>query len=166
MAEPNVRALHDPIRQATTVRSDRTHTFGVFVRRLGDWWPTRTHSQGQDKVVTVHLEERLDGRVYETWADGQEKDWGRVIIWEPPERFAITWHTLSEVTEVEVRFHELGPALTRVELEHRGWERLPADEVIEMTTPPGGYPDGWRHILALFTDFAERTSPTGHPHDG
>jgi hypothetical protein len=152
MAETNVRSLHEPIRQATTVRSTRAHTFEVFVRRIGDWWPTGSHSLGLDKLVAVHFEQELGGRVYETWADGQQRDWGHVIAWEPPERFTITWNTLSEVTEVEVRFHELGPALTRVEVEHRGWERLPAEEVIAATTPSRGYSDGWKLILACFAE--------------
>jgi hypothetical protein len=155
MSEANVRSFHDPIRQATTVRSAREHAFEVFVRRIGDWWPVQSHSLGQDKVVAVRFEQELGGRVYETWADGRQRDWGRVITWEPPERFAITWHTLSETTEVEVRFSELGPALTRVQVEHRGWERLPAEEVIARTSTPGGYSEGWKLILACFADALE-----------
>ncbi len=155
MPDSNVRSLYEPIRQATTVQSGRAHTFSVFTRRLADWWPVRSHSLGQEKVVSVHVEERLGGRVYEVWSDGQEHDWGQIITWDPPERFAMTWNTLSEVTEVEVHFRELGPALTRVELEHRGWERLPADEVALRTAPPNGYPYGWQKILARFTACAE-----------
>jgi hypothetical protein len=89
--------------------------------------------------------------VYEIWGDGTERLWGNVIVWEPLDRFAITWHTLSEVTEVEVHFKELGPALTRVELEHRGWERLTADEIAEWRAR---YAGGWKLILGLFTDAA------------
>lgn len=158
MTEANTRSLHDPIRQATTVRSGREHAFEVFVRRIGDWWPTETHSLGQEKVVAVHFEEELGGRVYETWGDGHQREWGRVITWEPPERFAITWQTLSQTTEVELRFRELAPALTRVEVEHRGWERLPAEEVIAWTTPPSGYSEGWRLILARFEEAATESA--------
>jgi hypothetical protein len=152
ITEPSTRSPHDPIRQATTVRGDRDRTFEVFVRRIGDWWPTDRHSLGQEKVVAVHFEQALGGRVYETWADGHQRDWGNVITWEPPERFAITWYTLSETTEVEVRFRELGPALTRVEVEHRGWERLPAEEILAWRATPGGYSDGWKLILARFAE--------------
>jgi len=154
MPEPTVRSLYDPIRQTTNVRSDRDHVFSVFVRRLADWWPLQSHSLGQEKVAEVHVEERLGGRVYEVWSDGQERDWGEIIVWEPPERFAMTWRTLSEETEVELHFLELGAALTRVELEHRGWERLPAEEVIERTSPPGGYPHGWQLILGRLAEYA------------
>ena len=45
---------------------------------------------------------------------GTEVDWGEVLIWEPPARFVMTWHMAAAVTEVELTFTELGPALTRV----------------------------------------------------
>lgn len=147
-----------PIRQATMVRSGREHTFEVFVRRIGDWWPTRPFSQGQDRVVEVHVEPELGGRVYETWDDGSEVDWGRVIGWDPPARFAMTWEVLPAVTEVEIRFLELGPALTRVELEHRGWERLTAEQIVACTTVEGGYREGWRIILGRLAALSEETS--------
>ena len=39
------------------------------------------------------------------------------------------WHLRADrvdATEVEITFSELDDALTRVEIEHRGWERLGA----------------------------------------
>lgn len=139
-----------PIRKAITVRSDVDHTFGVFVREIGQWWPTRPFSVGQDQVVAVIFEPFVGGRVYETWADGNEVDWGRVLAWTPPTRFAMTWEILPAVTEVEVRFLALGPNLTRVEVEHRGWERLTAAQLAVATTQEGGYSAGWERILSVF----------------
>jgi hypothetical protein len=47
----NVHPLkRPPIRQSTLVRNDRAHTFEVFVRDIGAWWPARPHSLGQDRV--------------------------------------------------------------------------------------------------------------------
>src|SRR5690349_7489806 len=115
------------IKQATIVRGARARTFDVFVREIGSWWPTGPFSLGHDKVVAVTFEPRLGGRVYETWADGTEVAWGEVIGWQPPSRFTITWTVLTAVTVVEVVFTELGPSLTRVALEHRGWEKLSTD---------------------------------------
>lgn len=155
-APDNVRPLRrPPIRQATLVRSDVAHTFEVFVRDIGAWWPTRPFSLGQDKVTGVTFERALGGRVYETWADGTEVDWGTVIAWQPPERFAMTWTALPGGTEVELRFAALGPALTRVALEHRGWEQLTEEQLAAATSVPGGYDAGWAHILALFTHTVE-----------
>ena len=114
-----------PIRQSTMVRSSAEHTFDVFVRTLDQWWPLRTHSQGQEKVVGVTCEERVGGRVFETWADGQTRTWGTLLAWEPPTRFVLTWDIIEPpVTEVELTFRELAPSLTRVQVEHRGWEKL------------------------------------------
>lgn len=143
------RSVVEPVRQSTTVRSDRDHVFDVFVRELGQWWPTHPLSLGgADRVVKLVVEERLDGRVYEVWDDGTEADWGRILRWEPPERFAMTWrsttrHEGGAETEVELRFVALGPSLTRVELEHRGWERLSADVT-------GSYDEGWAMVLERF----------------
>lgn len=113
----------EPIREAVLVHSDLAHTFHVFVRDIGRWWPTGTHSIGGDKVVRVVLEERTGGRLHEAWADGTEHTWARVLAWDPPAGFTLSWDLQPE-TEVELRFRAAGPGLTRVELEHRGWERL------------------------------------------
>jgi len=147
----------EPIRKAVIVRSDIDHTFGVFVREIGAWWPTRPFSLGQARVTAVTFEERVGGRVYETWDDGRQLDWGHVLTWDPPATFAITWEILPATTEVEVRFRSLGPALTRVEVEHRGWERLSFEELAAATSQAGGYSAGWDAILAAFTAAAQAT---------
>ncbi|BCJ39428.1 ATPase [Actinoplanes ianthinogenes] len=161
----NVRPLRrPPIRQQTIVRSDRAHTFEVFVRDLGSWWPTRPHSLGQDRVTAVTFERRLGGRVFETWSDGTEVEWGEVIAWQPPERFAMTWTILPAVTEVELSFTELAPSLTRVALEHRGWERLTEEQLAAATSVPGGYSAGWKSILEIFARTVEAAA--ADPRDG
>jgi hypothetical protein len=80
-----------------------------------------------ERVEAVVLEGRRGGRLYERWHDGGEADWGRVVAWEPPQRLVLSWKPNPErkaATEVEVRFVAVEPDHTRVELEHRGWERL------------------------------------------
>lgn len=127
----------------------------MFVRTIGQWWPTRPYSIGQDRVVDVIFQAGADRRVYEKWDDGHEVDWGRVLVWEPPDRFAITWEVVPAVTEVEVRFRALGPALTRVELEHRGWEKLTEEQLATATAAPGGYEAGWARIVEALRTAAE-----------
>jgi uncharacterized protein YndB with AHSA1/START domain len=139
-----------PIRQSTVVRSNAEHTFDVFVRTLDQWWPLRTHSLGQEQIVDVTFEERVGGRVYETWADGQTRIWGTLLAWEPPKRFVMTWNIIEpNVTEVELTFRELGPALTRVQVEHRGWEKLSEEQLKNVR---GDYSGGWTYILRLFAE--------------
>ena len=149
-----------PVRQSTLVRSDVTHTFDVFVRTIGTWWPVRPFSRGQDRVRDVTFERRRGGRVYETWDDGTERDWGEVLTWEPPSRFCMTWLVTPAATEVELTFTELGPALTRVSVEHRGWERLSDAELQAACALPGGYAGGafakgWGVILGEFAKVLE-----------
>jgi Activator of Hsp90 ATPase homolog 1-like protein len=148
-----------PVRQATLVRSDVDHTFGVFVRTLGAWWPVQ-FSAGQERVRDVTLEPRLGGRVYETWQDGTVLEWGELLVWEPPQRFTMTWTCTPALTEVELTFTALGPALTRVAVEHRGWESLSEAQLSDDCALPGGYNSGayskgWTAILARFTAAAE-----------
>ena len=142
-----------PIRQATTVRSDVEHTFTVFVREIGTWWPTSIISAGQDRVRAVTVEPRRGGRVYETWHDDTTVAWGTLLVWEPPRRFTMSWTCTPAPTEVELTFTALGPALTRVAVEHRGWEALSEAQLREDCGQPGGYAagafaTGWTRILA------------------
>jgi uncharacterized protein YndB with AHSA1/START domain len=142
-----------PVRQSVVVRSDRPHTFGTFVRTIGVWWPVTPFSAGRDQVRDVTFEQHAGGRVYETWQDGTEVDWGEVRVWEPPERFVMTWNMTTVVTEVELTFAVLGPALTRVSVEHRGWEQLTEEQLARDCALPGGYSGGaysrgWTMILA------------------
>src|SRR6185312_1923034 len=116
-----VTALHrPPVRQSTIVRSDVGHTFDVFVREIGTWWPRTPYSVGHERVRDVTVEPRVAGCVYETWDDGTVHEWGRLLAFDRPHRFAMTWVCTPATTEVELTFTALGPALTRVAVEHRG----------------------------------------------
>jgi len=167
-AAANVTPLRrPPVRQATVVRSDQRHTFEVFVRTIGVWWPVRPFSRGQERVRDVTFDERVGGRVYESWQDGTTVDWGEVVAWEPPARFVLTWALTPASTEVEFTFSALGPALTRVAVEHRGWEALSAAQLAEACALQGGYAGGafnagWATILGRFTA-AQSGSPVGDP---
>jgi hypothetical protein len=141
-----------PVRQSTLVRSDVRHTFETFVRTIGAWWPVTPFSAGQDQVRDVVVEQRNGGRVYERWAGGTEVDWGELLVWEPPARFVMTWNQTPVPTEVELSFAALGPALTRITVEHRGWEALTDEQLATDCALPGGYSAGsysagWAQIL-------------------
>jgi hypothetical protein len=72
-----------PVRQSVVVRSDRRHTFGTFVSTIGIWWPVTPFSAGRDRVRDVTFEQRQGGRVYETWQDGTEIEWGELLMIGP-----------------------------------------------------------------------------------
>jgi hypothetical protein len=139
----------EAVRKSVVVNCDRQHAFEVFTRGIGSWWPTHTyHSIGGEKIVEVVFEERVGGRIYEKHDDGNEGDWGSVLVWEPPTRFVMKWHPGEDdgrATELEVRFAQEGDA-TRVDLEHRGWE-IYADEAQQTQQ---SYNTGWDEVLGYF----------------
>jgi uncharacterized protein YndB with AHSA1/START domain len=133
------------IRKSITVEAPLERTFEVFTAEIATWWPMRTHSVGEDKVAHVAIEGAVGGRLYERWQDGEERDWGTVTAWEPPSRVAFTWHPgrgPETAQDVEVRFTAEG-GRTRVDLEHRGWERL-GDRMNEVAAR---YDSGWDEVL-------------------
>lgn len=152
-----------PVRQSVLVRCSRAHTFETFVAQIGTWWPVNPFSAGQDRVRDVTVERRIGGRVYETWADGKQVDWGELLAWEPPRRFSMTWAIVTAATEVELTFTELGPALTKVSVVHSGWEKLSDEQLAEDCALPGGYQGGafdkgWAFILGRLAAAAEGSS--------
>jgi uncharacterized protein YndB with AHSA1/START domain len=119
----------EPIRLSFDVDCPVDHAFEVWTARIGQWWPA-DHSVSAEPDLTVILEPRPGGRIYERTSSGVEHDWGEVTTWDPPSRLGYTWHLKrdrSDATDVEIRFIARGEAGTKVEIEHRGWERLGAD---------------------------------------
>jgi hypothetical protein len=101
------------------------HAFSVWTSGIGTWWPLDHTATGQAALVV--LQSGVGGRIYERTADGVEHEWGEVTAWQPPARLAYLWYLgtdRADATEVEIRFLAQGAAATRVEIEHRGWERL------------------------------------------
>jgi uncharacterized protein YndB with AHSA1/START domain len=150
-----------PVRKSIRVNADQAHAFEVFTSGLGRWWP-RTHTIGKPPMQTAVLEPRLGGRWYELSEDGSQADVGKVLVWEPPERFVISWGLNSNwkpdttvSSEVEVRFIAQGPLATLVELEHRNFERLGAEAGASMRKDVDG---GWPGMLEHFKREAETSS--------
>jgi Activator of Hsp90 ATPase homolog 1-like protein len=119
----------EPLRYAIEVACPTDHAFAVWTEKASSWWPP-SHTMGGQPGMTVVFEGRVGGRIYERTAAGAEHEWGEVTIWEPPRRLGYLWHIATDradATEVEIKFVEVvagDDARTRVEIEHRGWERL------------------------------------------
>jgi uncharacterized protein YndB with AHSA1/START domain len=114
----------EPLRLSFVVGCPREVAFGLWSEPRR-WWPPG-HTATGEPGSTVAIEPFVDGRFFERTAAGEEIEWGRIVAWEPPRRLAYTWHLRTDradATEVEVVFHEEG-AGCRVEIEHRGWDRL------------------------------------------
>ena len=118
--------MSEPLKLSFDVACSPEHAFRVWTSRISTWWPSDHTVSGQSDLEIV-LESGVGGRIYERTAEGVEHDWGEVTIWEPPSRLAYEWYLnqgRADATEVEIRFLTQGIAATRVEIEHRGWERL------------------------------------------
>jgi hypothetical protein len=151
------------VKKSVTVPLGKAAAFDLFVRRIADWWPLETRS-ASGKALSCAVEPRVGGRIFETTRDGDELLWGHILVWEEAARLVFTWRVpgLEEgaATEVEVRF--IGEAaLTRVELEHRNWERLGA----LASTLRGLYDGGWAPILARYLALATGAALPGPPRD-
>jgi len=127
----NVVASVPSVRHTITVEASRGHAFDVFTRGIDTWW-FRDHHIGTEPLEEVVMEPREGGRVFERGIHGAECDWGRVLVWDPPSRLVVSWGIggdwrfdpdLAHASEYEVRFIEESPARTRVEFEHRHFER-------------------------------------------
>ncbi len=118
----------EPLRLQFDVACSVEHAFRVWTSGIGSWWPV-DHSVSAEVGLMVVLEPGTGGRIYERTRGGVEHDWGEVTVWEPPTRLEYLWHLRrdrADATEVEIRFAPQGQLRTRVEIEHRGWERLGA----------------------------------------
>jgi uncharacterized protein YndB with AHSA1/START domain len=147
------------VRKSVTVRRSVEEAFRVFSEGVATWWPLQTHSVGERSAKTCVLEGRVGGRFFERQEDGTEAVWGTVTVWEPPQRLAFTWHPgrdESTAQEIEIRFTPVDGG-TRVELEHRGWEKL-GERAEEARNE---YESGWDFVLGCYVDVINSPSGSG-----
>jgi uncharacterized protein YndB with AHSA1/START domain len=149
-----------PVRKSIVVQATPQKAFDVFTAGIDRWWP-KTHGIGEGPVIESVIEPFVGGRWYSRHADG-EAVVGHVLVWEPARRFVCSWEISADwkpdsrrafASEVEVRFVAEGPGATRVEVEHRNFERMAA---------PGGeklrndVDRGWPAIMELFAEEISR----------
>ena len=146
----------EPLRLAFEVRCPAPHAFDVWTARISQWWPI-SHTISAEAGLLVVLEGRPGGRIFERTPGGLEHDWGEVTVWEPPRRLCYLWHLRADradATEVEITFIDQGEASTRVEIEHRGWDRLGAFGLEWRDVNSAG----WSGLLPYFIPAAECTA--------
>jgi uncharacterized protein YndB with AHSA1/START domain len=155
-----IRIKPAPIRKSVTVDAPVGKAFDVFTESFARWWP-KSKSIGKTALQSAVIEPMAGGRWYEIGEDGKECDWGEVLVWEPPSRVLLAWrigadwsYNPSLLTEVDIRFIELGANSTRVELEHRKLENM--GETAEASRQIYDSGDGWNGILASYAAEIER----------
>jgi hypothetical protein len=137
------------------------HAFHVWTAETSRWWPV-THTVTAETGLEVVFEAGPGGRIFERTPAGVEVDWGEITVWEPPRRLGYLWHIRADradATEVEIAFSDHGDATTRVEIEHRGWERL--------GTRGPGWRDanraGWDGVLPDYVSACSRAGSSRRP---
>ena len=154
----STQAADTSVGTSIVVEASPERAFRVFTEGIGSWWDPDHHLL-DCALAEMIFEPRVGGHVYDVGVDGSECRWARVLAYEPPQRFVISWDIdlqwkletdLEKTSEVEVRFVPEGAGRTRVELEHRhldrhgeGWEGM-RDAV--------GASDGWNSGLQRFAN--------------
>ena len=137
------------VRKTVTVDCSVEEAFRIFTTDALSWWPVESHSIHQ-AVSEIVFEPREGGEVYEVSESGERGHWATVLAWDPPNRLLLGWNIRraeAEGTEVEVHFLDEGVA-TRVELEHRGWERLSEGGEEKRDD----YDSGWEFVLGKYVN--------------
>jgi uncharacterized protein YndB with AHSA1/START domain len=157
-----------PVRKTISVKAGAERAFQVFTHEVDSWWP-RSHHIGKTPMTRMLIEGRAGGRCYSEHDDGAECDWGRILVWEPPRRFVMAWRInptwqfepdLAKSSEVEVRFTPEPDGSTRVDLEHRHFQRHGAGAEADAVRTAVDSPGGWSGLLDLF---AVRVEAAGSP---
>ena len=141
----------------------RVRAFELFTDGFARWYPAEYSWSGR-LLDWIGLEGHVGGACFERGPHGFRCDWGRVLVWAPPESVAFTWQIgVSRVPEpdpvrvsdIEVGFQPAGEDATRVTFSHQhfsrhgeGWEEY----VAAMASP-----EGWPYILSRF-EKAARTA--------
>lgn len=149
-----------PIRKRIVVPVSADIAFRAFLRM--EAWMPESHTLLEEARRDILLEQHAGGRWVERGIGGSERDWGKVLACEPPNRLLLAWQIGSRwtydpdlVTEVEVTFAE-DRGSTVVELEHRNIERMGegAAEVWEALNSD----QGWNGDLAGYIRFVSEAS--------
>jgi len=149
---------HTAVHSEVVVDASQARAFKLFTEQFDKIKPREHNMLGVDIAESV-FEPHAGGRVYDRGVDGSERQWARVLAYEPPERIVFSWDISpywqietdpSKTSEVEVRFVAESAERTRVELEHRhldrhgdGWEGL--REGVDGA-------DGWPRYLARYAE--------------
>jgi uncharacterized protein YndB with AHSA1/START domain len=151
-----------PVRKTINVNTSVERAFHVFTEGMDSWWP-RSHNISQSPMEKAIIESKAGGRCYQRSVDGSECDWGRILVWEPPRRFVLAWHLNGEwqyepdaakASEVEVSFTREPDGSTRVDLEHRHFDRHGAGGAAIRAGVDS--PEGWGGLLQMYKEAAAK----------
>ncbi len=146
---------------ALRVKVPIERAFDAFVEEIGAWWRPNALFQTTPRAPGVlAFEPGQGGRLTETLANGKVFEIGQITSWDPPSRLAFSWRQANFPpdlhTEVEVCFEAVGEGETRVSVEHRGFDQVPAGSAARHGFPDQALlmrlADWWRGLLTSYRD--------------
>jgi uncharacterized protein YndB with AHSA1/START domain len=83
--------------------------FEAFTEEIGEWWrPNPLFALTPRGDGRLRFEPGEGGRLVATLANGKEFEVGRITVWKPGERLALTWRQATfapgQSTRLDVRF--------------------------------------------------------------
>lgn len=148
---------------ALRVQASPSQAFEAFTREIAAWWrPNMMFQFTPRSPGRVAFEPPADGRAgrfTETLSNGKVFEIGEVSVWEPGQRLVFGWRQAAfaegQATEVEVTFEAVGKE-TRVTVEHRGWDTVPATHVAKHGFPENVFlrrhGEWWAELLDALGD--------------
>ena len=146
---------------ALRVKASPERAFAAFVEEIGAWWRPNGLFQTTPRAPGVlAFEPGEGGRLTEALANGKVFEIGRIAVWNPPSCLVFSWRQATFPpdlrTEVEVRFEPVGDGETRVSVEHRGFDQVPAESAARHGFPDQALlmrlADWWRSLLTSYRD--------------
>jgi uncharacterized protein YndB with AHSA1/START domain len=122
----------EAVRFDVIVEVPAQRAFQVFTEQFDLIKPREHNLLAPESVAETVFETWVGGHVYDRGENGTVCRWARVLAFEPPRRFVISWDISpmwqletdpARASEVEVTFIPEGLGRTRIELEHRHLER-------------------------------------------
>jgi len=150
----------DPVRFDISVDAPVDRAFKVFTEQFDQIKPREHNLLAPEPIAETVFETHVGGSVYDRGENGSICRWARVLAFDPPHGFIISWDISprwqletdpDNTSEVEVTFVADGPNRTHVTLEHRhlgrhgdGWESV-----------RDGVTSGWPQYLGRYSALVE-----------
>jgi uncharacterized protein YndB with AHSA1/START domain len=149
------------------VKASPERAFDAFVGEIGAWWrPNSFFAFTLRDPGVLSFEPgaggMADGRLIETRESPSGPkvfEIGRIRVWDRPSRLVFGWRQATfepdQDTEVTISFEQVDEE-TRVTVEHRGWEAIPATHVAKHTFPNDiflrRHGEWWQALLTSYRD--------------
>jgi uncharacterized protein YndB with AHSA1/START domain len=143
------------VREHISIRGTQSRVFTAYVAHIDKWWPRMgtyrySYAPASTEPKQIQFEQKINGRFYETFADGSEYVIGHIIEWNPPHQLSYTWRDPQwpSHTTVTVTFAE-NEGETVVTVTHVGFGENGVPTIAE------GYEIGLREIMMGFQTWTE-----------